>query len=96
MGSFDIPTDWGVLTPNARLEARRGVDKGFLQRLSYSDTPEVNYDLNVATAKREALGGSLGLRAEIDNATVDVELGASASQSGLDRTMLRGRLGLRF
>ena len=80
-GAYDIPSTWGVLTPNARLEYRHAVDGAFTQSMFYSDIgSSLSYALAEPSASRNQWTGALGLRVRAGMGTsLEFEYSATAS-----------------
>ena len=55
-GSYDMPMNWGVLTPNARAEYRQTLDGAFQQSMYYTDLG-AEHDLDVDAGLGDAGNG---------------------------------------
>jgi large repetitive protein len=97
-GSFDIMMQWGVLTPNMRLEYRHVLDGGFNQAMWYSDIgPSFTYNFAQDATTRNLFTTTVGLRSRINpGVTLDLEYGATASWTSAPVQTLRGALRLAF
>ena len=74
-GAYDIPMDWGVLAPMARLEYRRVIENDVTQALSYANEGGIVYPMLVNGLSRNLFQAGLGLRARRDSSPS--ELGVS-------------------
>ena len=70
-GAYDIPMDWGVLAPMARLEYRRVIENDVTQSLSYANEGGIVYPMLVNGASRNLFQAGLGLRARRDSTAKD-------------------------
>jgi large repetitive protein len=97
-GSFDIMMQWGVLTPNLRVEYRHVLDGSFNQAMWYSDIgPSFTYNFVQDATTRNLFSTTVGLRSRINpGITFDVEYGATASWAAAPVQTLRGALRLAF
>ena len=80
-GSYDIPMDWGVLVPNARLEIRHAIDGAYNQSVYYTDMgSSLSSTLNQDATTRNSIGATLGVRARtVSGLTGELEYGTSAA-----------------
>jgi outer membrane autotransporter protein len=60
---YEIRTEWGSLTPGARLEYRHAFEGGFTQSLGYADLGTMPYSITGTRRTRDAITGGLSLRA---------------------------------
>jgi uncharacterized protein YhjY with autotransporter beta-barrel domain len=97
-GSYDFATDWGVISPMARLELRHALDGGFSQPMWYSDLGSaMTYSLAQADTTRNLLTTSLGLRARfISGTSVEFEYGATTTGVSSPIQTVRGALRMPF
>lgn len=65
-GGYDIPMDWGVLAPMARLEYRRVIENDVSQTLAYANEGGIVYPMFVNGLSRNVFQAGLGLRAKRD------------------------------
>ncbi len=70
-GGYDIPMDWGVLAPMARLEYRRVIENDVNQALSYANEGGIVYPMLVNGVSRNLLQAGLGLRAKRASTATD-------------------------
>ena len=96
--SYDIGTQWGVVSPMFRVEYKHALDGGFNQSMWYSDLGAgTTYILAHNAETRNLLNASIGLRASVGaGATVDLEYGTTASGSAASVQTLHGALRLAF
>lgn len=70
-GGYDIPMDWGVLAPMARIEYRRVIENDVNQALSYANEGGIVYPMLVNGASRNLFQAGLGLRAKRASTATD-------------------------
>jgi uncharacterized protein with beta-barrel porin domain len=97
-GSYDIATDWGVVSPTARLEYRRELDGGFNQSMFYTDLGAgQTYVLNEADAALNLVTGMIGVRARAGNRlSAELEYGATAGNNSTLIQTIRAALRVAF
>ena len=91
-GSYDIPTDWGVLSPTARLEYRRE------QSMFYTDLgPGQTYVLTEADTALNLVTGMIGVRVRAgNNLSAELEYGATAGDNSTLIQTIRAALRLSY
>jgi hypothetical protein len=70
-GGYDIPMDWGVLAPTARLEYRRVIENDVNQALSYANEGGIVYPMLVNGVSRNLFQAGVGLRAKRASTATD-------------------------
>ena len=70
-GGYDIPMDWGVLAPMARLEYRRVIENDVNQALSYANEGGIVYPMLVNGVSRNLFQAGVGLRAKRASTATD-------------------------
>ncbi len=97
-GSYDVPTNWGVLSPTARVEYRHGFDGGFNQTMFYTDLgPSQAYVLGEAALAQNTVTGMIGLRARAGNSLSGaLEYGAIAGDNSTFIQTIRATMRLAF
>ena len=97
-GSFDIATEWGVLTPTARAEYRHAFDGSVQQSMYYTDLgPGQASTLTQAAASRGMVNTNIGLRARSHGGvSAELDYGVSGAPARLQSQTVRGSLKLPF
>ena len=97
-GAYDIPMNWGVLTPTARAEYRQALDGATQQSMYYSDVgASMTSTLAQASSTRGTLSTSLGLRARgSGGVSGEVEYGTSGGAGKVQAQTVRAGLKMTF
>jgi uncharacterized protein YhjY with autotransporter beta-barrel domain len=97
-GSYDLPTNWGVLTPTARVEYRQSLDGAFQQSMYYSDVgSSMSSTLNQGAASRGQVNTSVALRARgAGGIAGELEYGTQSGGGRLHSQTVRAAIKLSF
>jgi len=97
-GSYDIATDFGTLTPTARVEYRQTRQSAYSQSMFYNDLgPGENFVFTQNATSFGMATGTLGLRLRsLAGLEADVEYGLSEGTSSLQMQTFRGTLRVPF
>ena len=97
-GSIDIPTDFGMLTPNARLEYRQTMQSAYDQSLYYTDLGSGSAStLSTPAGTYGSTTGTLGVRLRASGGlSVELEYGLTRGTNSLQAQSLRAALRVPF
>jgi large repetitive protein len=97
-GAYDVPMNWGVLTPTARAEYRQALDGAYQQSMYYSDVGAgMTSTLAQASSTRGTLNTSLGLRARgAGGVSGEVEYGTSGAAGKVQAQTVRAAVKMTF
>lgn len=96
--AYDIPTDWGVLTPRGRLEYTHDFEGSSRASLGYADTGTTPFALEAGGASRDHLTLGLGLDGQIgENITFGLDYRTAFGVDGDSQDHTLGfKLGVQF
>jgi len=97
-GSIDIPTDFGMLTPNARLEYRQTMQTAYDQSLYYTDLGSGSAStFSTPAGTYGSTTGTLGVRLRASGGlSVELEYGLTRGTNALQAQSLRAALRVPF
>ncbi|WP_186445098.1 autotransporter domain-containing protein [Mesorhizobium sp. J18] len=96
--AYDIPMEWGVLTPRGRLEYTHDFEGSSRASLGYADLGTLPYELDIEGFSRDHLAIGLGFDAQIgDNTTLGFDYSTAFGTNGDSQDHTFGlTLGMRF
>ena len=96
-GSIDVPTDFGMLTPTARVEYRASSQNTYSQSMFYGDLPAQTFIFTQPAATYGMTTGTLGLRLRsLAGTQAELEYGLSYGSNELQMQTWRARLRVPF
>jgi uncharacterized protein YhjY with autotransporter beta-barrel domain len=96
---YDMPNGAGVVSPTLRVEYRHGFNGNVAQTMSYVSDPGTTYGLTLSSSRRDALTGSIGLKAKGDgnlSGQIEYSAGLGLQGGGFAGQGLRGTIRLGF
>src|SRR5690606_23187113 len=84
--AYDIPTDWGVLTPRGRIEYTHDFEGTSRASLGYADFGTLPYALDIEGFSRDSVSLGLGIDAQIgDGWTLGFDYSTAFGTNGYSR-----------